>query len=162
MRAPTMTGLVLLAGLSACGGAPPTVPATVVEATVSTTDRVNAGANGAAAPLELRIYQLASGTSFDSANFFPLYEKDAATLKTDLVRRDDLLLGPSGSKTLTLMPEDRAKAIGVFAAYRDYERLSWHTSVPLPPHVTSKLTVTAGADGLKVTIAPEKPAAPAK
>lgn len=149
----------LAALLSGCGGPPPPVPPTIVNTTITGAADVNAGSGGAGAPVAIRVYQLASATGFKASTFFPLFEKDAATLRDDLVKREDILLGPGQSKTLVLMPEDRVHAIGVFGAYRDYEHVDWHGSVDVPPHQTSKLTITAGRAGLDVAIAPEKPPA---
>ncbi len=139
--------------LAGCGGAPPPAPPTVVNATVVTA----ANTNGAA-PVALRIYQLASPTGFDGAQFFQLFDKDAATLKADLVKRDDLLMAPGTSRTLALMPEDRVHAVGIFAAYRDYEHATWHAVVAVPAHQTSVLTVQADNAGVTAAIAPPRPA----
>ena len=137
--------------LGSCGGPPPPPP-TVVNAALSAA----ADANGAA-PVSLRVYQLVSPAGFEAAQFFPLFNGDAAVLKDDLVKRDDLLLAPGQSRTLTIAPPDRVKAIGVFAAFRDYEKLAWHTTVAVPPNKTSTLTVVAGAKGVTAKIEPAKP-----
>jgi type VI secretion system protein VasD len=151
-----MAALVVAGVLGSCGGPPPPPPPTVIEATVSATGDVNADAAGTGAPVVIRIYQLVSGTSFKGATFFPLFEKDAATLKDDLVKREELLLAPGQTKTMTLLPEDRAHVIGVFAAYRDYEHLAWSGTVDIPAHQTSTLTVKAGHAGLELAIQPAK------
>ena len=142
--------LPLLLALATCGGPPPAPPA-VVQATVT----AGPGANGGA-PVSLRLYQLASPAGFEGAQFFPLFNGDAAVLKDDLVKRDDLLLAPGQSKALTLSPPDRVKAIGVFAAYRDYERVAWRAVVAVPAHATSTLVVTAAAAGVTAAIEPAK------
>ena len=80
-----------------------------------------------------------------------------AVLKDDLVKRDDLLLAPGASKTLPLAPPDRAQSIGVFAAFRDYEKVAWHAVAPIPAHKSSVMTVTAGKAGVVVKIEPAKP-----
>jgi len=153
-------GWVVLAGLlSGCGGAPAAPAPTVVDIAVATTKDVNADPGGAGAPIAIRIYQLGSSTGFKAATFFPVFEKDAATLKDDLVKREDLLLGPGQAKTLALTPEDRVHAIGVFAAYRDYEHVAWSGAVDVPAHQASKLMVTAGRAGLDLAITPVKPLA---
>ncbi len=149
----------MLTLLAACGGPPPPPPPTLVKASIAASTDANAGANGVGAPVALRIYQLVSPAGFSGAQFFPLFDKDAATLKDDLVKRDDVLLAPGQSRDLSLMPEDRAHAIGVFAAYRDYEHVTWHVVVDIPAHQTSILTVAATKSGLSADI---KPATPAK
>ena len=145
---------LLLAG---CGGAPPPPP-TVVNATLTTAPDVNADSAGTGSPVAIRIYQLGSSVGFKAATFFPLFERDAATLKDDLVARDDLLLGPGQTRTLTILPKDRTHAIGIFAAYRDYEHVEWRQAADVPAHETSTVTVNAGRAGLTVTIAPAKAA----
>ena len=142
--------LLLALSLAGCGGpAPP--PPTMVSVAVSADAASNAGA-----PLGVRVYQLASSAAFEGAQFFPLFNGDAAVLKDDLVKRDDLLLAPGQSKSLPLTPADRTKFIGVFAAYRDYESLTWRTVTPVPSHASSVLTVTSGSTGLSAQIAPAK------
>ena len=131
----------------------------MVNAAITATADVNAGTNGTGTPVAIRVYQLGTATGFKASTFFPLFEKDAATLKDDLVKREDILLGPGQSRTLVLMPEDRVHAIGVFAAYRDYEHVEWHASVDVPAHQTSKLVVTAGRVGLPLASTPDMPPA---
>jgi len=156
MLAPRRLPLLLLLAAAACGGPPPPPP-TVLNAEVTVAADANAGPGGTGAPVSLRIYQLVSPAGFEGAQFFPLFNGDAAVLKDDLVKRDDLLLAPGQSKTLTLSPPDRAKAIGVFAAYRDYESVAWRAVAAIPANQTSTLTVTAGKAGLSIKIAPAKP-----
>lgn len=149
-------GLLLLLALAACGGPPP-VPPTLVAATATASPDANAAAgSGAGAPVSLRIYQLVSPAAFEAAQFFSLFNNDAAALKDDLVKRDDLLLAPGQSKSLALAPADRVTAIAVFAAYRDYENVAWRAVVTVPPHLSSTLTVTAGKAGVTASIEPRK------
>lgn len=148
--------LLLLLAAAACGGPPPPPP-TIVNAAIMAAADVNAGPGGAGAPVSLRLYQLVSQAGFEGAQFFPLFNGDAAVLKDDLVKRDDVLLAPGQSKTLTLSPPERAKAIGVFAAYREYEAVTWRAVVAIPANQTSTLTVTAGKAGLTVKVEPAKP-----
>jgi type VI secretion system protein VasD len=152
MTLPARAGIVLALFLAACAGPAP-APPTLVNATITTTADVNDSA-----PIALRVYQLVSPVSFDGAPFFPLFDKDTGVLKDDLIKREDLLLAPGQSKTLAITPDNRAQAIGIFAAYRDYEHVTWHATVKIPPHETSTLTVTADKAGVTAKIEPAKPA----
>lgn len=141
--------LGLLAGLAGCGGPPPPPP-TIIDLTLVATPDVNPTTAGQAAPVAVRVYQLASTSGFEGAEFFQLFNQDQAFLKTDLIKRDEFLLAPGQTKTATLKPTDPAMtALGVFAAYRDFQHATWRASVPIPPHQTTKVTVTVGSD--KVT-----------
>lgn len=146
----TLISAVVVAVLAGCGGPPPPPP-TLVSVVITAEPRSNDGA-----PLSVRVYQLASPAAFEAAQFFPLYNGDAALLKDDLVKRDDVLLAPGQSKTLSLTPGDRTKAIGVVGAYRDYETLTWRTLTKVPANQSSVLTVGSGTAGLTAAIAPAK------
>ncbi len=153
-----MAGLVLLAALAGCAAPPPPPPPTVVNITMTAATNANPTAAGQGAPVALRIYQLGSKAGFNGAEFFPLYNTDAATLGTDLVKRDDFILAPGQTQTTTLTPRDDVTAIGVFAGYRDFQHATWRATADIPPHRTTKLTITAGHDG--ITIKAETPPAP--
>lgn len=150
---------MLVAGVlavAACGGGAPPVPPTLVTVVASASEDANAAAGGGTgAPVSLRVYQLASPAGFEAAPFFPLFNGDATVLKDDLVRRDDLLLAPGQSKALPLAPADRVTAVGVFAAYRDYENVAWRAVVAVPAHVRSRLVVMAGKAGVTARIEPQ-------
>ena len=141
-------GLGLAAALAACAAPPP--PPTTVALTLTATPDANATPDGKGAPVALRVYQLAATTGFTGAEFFDLFNQDQATLKTDLVRRDDITLAPGQSRTLTLQPSDQVKTIGLFAAYRDYAHATWRASADVPAHRTTTITVLVGRTGIAV------------
>ncbi len=147
------------AGLCGCA-APPPPPPTVVNVTLRATSDDNPTTDNQGAPLALRIYQLASPANFAGAEFFALYNDDAATLKSDLVRREDFLLPPGGGKSETIQPDPQVRAIAVFAAYRDFQHVTWRGMADVAPHQVTTITVSAGRDGITVgaASAPAKPA----
>lgn len=148
-----MTG-GLLAAVAACGSPPPPPPPTVVAIKLSATADVNATQSGQGAPVMVRVYQLASPAAFEGAEFFRLYNADAATLGADLVKKDEYLLAPGESRSVTLSPLDPVHAIGVFAAYRDFQQATWRATAPVPAHQTTNLAIVAGATAVKLDAAP--------
>lgn len=150
--------LLLIAGLAGCTPPPPPPP-TVVDVTLSATADVNPTTGGQGAPVVVRVYQLGSSAGFENAEFYQLFNQDQAFLKTDLVKRDDFLLAPGQTKTTSLTPTDQVKALGVFAGYRDFQHATWRATMAIPPHVTTKVTITAGHDGITIK---SEPGAPAK
>ena len=149
--------------LASCAAPPPPPPPpTVINVTITASPDVNPGPDGRGAPVTLRLYQLASASGFGNAEFFPLFNADAATLGNDIVKRDDVILAPSQTVKKTLMPRDDVKSLGVFAGYRNFQQATWRASADIPPHQTTNVTITAGAAGivLKATTLPP-PAKPA-
>ena len=115
-----LLALGLLSGLAACAPAPP--PPTVVNLTLIATSDVNATPGGQGAPLVVRVYQLSSDAAFSGAEFFQLFNQDAATLKSDMVKKDEYILAPGQTRTATLNPNATVTEIGIFAAYRGFRR----------------------------------------
>lgn len=149
---PGVAAFALLAVLVGCSSPPP--PPTVVNLTLSATPDVNPDPTGQGAPLAIRVYQLTSTSNFDGAEFFPLFNSDTGTLKDTLVERDQFILAPGKSKTVTLTPKDRVKALGFFAAYRDFQHAKWRAEVAVPPHKTTTVTLTATRTGITAKATP--------
>lgn len=159
LRPGRLGAMIVLAALAGCAAPPPPPPPTVVNITMKADSNANPGPNGQGAPVALRIYQLGSEAGFKGAEFFPLYNKDQATLGSDLVKRDDFILAPGQTQTTTVTPRDDVKAVGVFAGYRDFQHATWRATAAIPPHRTTTLTITAGHDGITlqaVTLPPQK------
>lgn len=139
----------LLAVLAGCSPPPPPPP-TVVKLTLTATPDVNPDQAGHGAPLAINVYQLTSTSTFDAAEFFPLFNDDKGTLKDTLVGRDQFILAPGTTKTVTLKPKDQVTALSFFAAYRDFQNAKWRAETDVPPHKTTKVSVSAGRSGLTV------------
>lgn len=146
----------LLVLASSCSPPPP--PPTVVNVQASATAVANATPQGQGAPVIIRLYQLASKSAFEGAEFYPIFNRDSATLGQDLVKKDEFLLAPGTSKSITLMPADNVHAIGVFAAYRDFQNVTWRADADIPAHQTTTVTITADRGGIKLQAASAKPA----
>ncbi len=142
---------MLLATLAGCAAPPPTA----VVVNMSATSDVNAATmGGQGAPVQLRVYQLASPSAFSNAEFFQLFNQDQATLGADLVKRDDLILAPGKTATLSLAPTAPVTALGLFAAYRNFAQVTWRAVAAVPAHKTTTLVVTAGQGGIVVKPGP--------
>jgi type VI secretion system protein VasD len=143
--------------LASCAGPPPPPPPTIVNVRASATSDINVTSDGQGAPVVTRIYQLASKTAFDGAEFFPLYKADAATLGPDLIKKDEFLLVPGSTKTVTLMPVDAVHHVGVFGAFRDFQNVNWRAFADIPSHQTTAVTVTVDRAGIKLVAKPASP-----
>jgi type VI secretion system protein VasD len=158
VRSLCLTSLSLAAALVAgCAAPPPPPPPTVVNLTLKALAGVNPGPDGQAAPVSVRVYQLETAAAFGNAEFFPLYNTDTTVLGQDLVKREEFVLAPGASKSETIMPMDRVKALGVFAGFRAFQSLPWRGSTDVPPNKTTNVTVTVGPAGVAVVAAPAPP-----
>jgi len=96
-----------------------------VKLSVAAGTDVNPDARNRPSPITVRVYALKSAATFEAADFFSLFEKDAAVLGADVVSREELLMRPGDSKPLEMKLPPEAKALAVFAAYRDLDRARW-------------------------------------
>ncbi len=149
--------LSIVATLAACAPAPPPPPPTIVSLTLTTRPDANPNAAGQGAPVIIRVYQLGSSAGFEKAEFYRLFNQDAATLGSDVIKRDEFLLAPASSKTVQLDPPSAVKAIGVFAAYRDFSHTTWRGVADVPEHKTTTITVKADASGIAVAAKTAEP-----
>jgi len=135
-----------------CGAPPP--PPTVVDIAVAAAANANPDGAGRAAPVAVRIYQLASSAAFDKADFFLLYERDTEVLGADLMGKDELVLAPGTSQTLHKELKLGTTAIGVIATFRDVQNSTWRGTVVPPQNQTSPITVSVDGLNLTVTLGP--------
>lgn len=152
MRFPACAVLAAALLVGACASKPPPPPAPgVVEMSLHATASLNPDPSGQPAPVVVRIYELAASGAFSGADFFLLFDKEAATLGADLKGRQEVTLLPGETRTLTLPLADGTRRIGVAVAFRDIDHADWRAAVEVPGHRTTKLDATLS--GVGVTLA---------
>jgi len=119
-----VAGELAVAGLPAVGTTP-------LELTVVGGPALNPNAQGRASPVVVRIFDLASARTFESADFETLFEHADRALKQDLVAQEEFVLRPGEiqQRDRTLAPQ--VQALGVAAAFRDVGHAVWHLIVPV-------------------------------
>lgn len=123
--------------LTGCSTAPrPSVPLTLT-IDVTTSPKINPDNRGRPSPIVLRLYELKTAATFDSADFFSLNDKDSVTLGTDMLRREELVVQPGQTRSIELKVSNEGKLIAVVAAFRDLEKAVWRSKLALPPPVES-------------------------
>jgi type VI secretion system protein VasD len=160
-----LSQLVLAAGVlavAACASPPPPPPPPVVseiQLQVLAGADVNPDARKRASPVTVRIYALKSAAPFEAADFFSLFEKDTATLGSELVQREEFLMRPGDQKALPMKFGPEVKAIGVMVAYRDLERARWrevHT-IDIGKAVDLKVRLNGSQIALEKKLLPPPP-----
>jgi type VI secretion system protein VasD len=152
-------GLLALASLAyatlvGCGGSSPPPPPTIAALTVTAAADTNPDAGGNAAPVVVRVYQLASTATFDQADFFQLYNNDQAVLGADMLGRDEVTITPGGTQQLVKDLKPGVTAIGVVAAFRDIQHANWRATAVPSANKTTAITVTLQGLNVAVSTAP--------
>lgn len=141
-----------LAGtLAGCAKPPPPKPPSVLTIRIAATAQLNPDARARPSPVVLRVYELKSSAQFDSADFLSLFDKDQATLGADVVARDEMVLRPSETKTLTKPLNPDTKFIGVMAAFRELERARWRSLVAITADKNNAVTIDLDAFSVQTT-----------
>jgi len=136
----------LLAGagafVAACASAPPPQqqpvapvvldPVTLQVTLIASAD-VNPDVRGRASPLSVRIFELRSRSAFDAADFFSLYDREQATLGTELLAKEQYILRPGDTQGYTRKAQGESRFLGVVAAYRDLEGSTWRVAAGIAP-----------------------------
>ncbi|NBC15582.1 MAG: type VI secretion system lipoprotein TssJ [Gammaproteobacteria bacterium] len=147
-----LIGVVAVALLS-CGGKPAKAPIQPMpeappqlSVDVATTDDANAGG----LPIVIRIYELNAQGKFSSADFFSLYDDDAATLADSLVSREELTLAPGQSRAIRKELSPETAYLGVLGAFRDVDNAQWRSVLPLQADADNGVAVTVGTNAIRV------------
>lgn len=139
-----------LSGLVACSSPPPPPPPGIVDLSIAAAPDINPDADGRPSPAMVRVYQLASGGKFETADFFQLFDKEKATLGQDLVARQELSISPGRSEHLVIPLKQDARVVAVAVSFRDIDQAAWRATIGVPPVGTTPLDATI--QGLRVTL----------
>lgn len=131
---------------------PPPPPPTIVNLQIDTSADLNADINGNGAPVMLRIYELREQSNFNSADFFAIFNNEKATLAGDLVRKQELLLQPGETKSLSLNPDSDVQAVGFFAGFRQLDTAQWRAVANVKEHQTQTVQVKLANNQLTVQV----------
>jgi type VI secretion system protein VasD len=107
------------------------------------TDDLNPSSNNRPSPLPLRIFELKAATAFNKADFLPLYQAELQALGEELLAREELVLAPGEVRALQKILNPETRFIGVFGAYRSFERAVWRAVAPVQPGKKHQLQIRA-------------------
>jgi type VI secretion system protein VasD len=148
--------LLMTAVISGCSwfqDDPPPTPATIINAEVLASDVINPDGEGRPSPIIVRLYELKSLGTFNTVEFFPLYNEEEDTLGDDLIYREEFSLIPGGKKLFTRTPAADTQYLAVIAAFRDIDQATWKAAVPIPVERVTNLIIQL--DRLSVSIRAE-------
>ena len=137
--------LVLLLG--ACATEPKVAK---LKGSIQTSTTINPDATGRPSPVVLRIYELRAPSAFQNADFFAIYDKDAATLGQEMVLREELELQPGETRELNRELQADTRHVGVLAAFRDIDQATWRAITPITKGEPTSIIIKV--DKLSVSI----------
>ena len=138
-----------ICALAACAGGP---KPTIVQAKLEVQPTVNPDARGRPSPIVVRMYALKSLASFNSADFFSLFDKDTEALGADLLDRDEFQLMPGEKRQFQKQFQPDTQYIGVVAAFRDLEHAQWRAAVAVASQKTSPVQINLDRDKIAISI----------
>jgi len=147
----SLSRAVMVIGLSvmllACGKS-----STLVSVAVQASGSINPDARNRPSPVVIRVYELKTPATFESADFFSLFDKDQATLGADMLAREEFTLRPGDSQTINRELKPDTRFIAVFAGFREVEKSTWRAVMPL--NVGKKNTIQISLDTRAVSLSP--------
>ena len=126
--------------VQACGTSPTRVEAQVVAAA-----DVNEGR-----PVVLRLYELKTTGSFEGADFYSIFDREAATLGGDLLAREELNLQPGQQQRVERATAPDTQYLGVVAAFRSIDQANWRATYPLKAEKTNKIKIHLGPNAVSI------------
>ena len=89
---------------------------------LSADHNLNPNDRGEAAPLKIRVYELAAADLFSQADFLDLYDQDSATLQDSLIKVHRIPVQyPGQTNEINLTLNDTTRFIGVLAEFSRYQ-----------------------------------------
>jgi len=133
----TFAVLLVMVLMTACASKPP--EAATMKGQVIAAQAINPDRRGESRPVVVRIFQLKTGGTFDSADFYSLYNDAAAVLAADLLFTREIVVQPGVTEKFEAEFDPDTRVIGVMAAFRDIENAQWRSKVELPEEKLIKL-----------------------
>jgi len=123
-----VSGLGLIASLTACSRTPPPTP---IKVQLQADEYTNPNENGDPSPVVVRVYQLKEVTAFQNAEYFDLADNDTKVLGGDLIGVQEYEMTPGKSQDYNRDVSSEATHIGVVASFRDIENAQWRDTIEL-------------------------------
>jgi len=145
--------ILAVAALGVLAGCPKSVASllpTKLEARLVASASLNPDPSGRASPLVVRVYELKDRDAFERADFFDLFDNEAATLGSDLVARDEMQLEPGQQRKVERRLDDKTRFLGVVAAYRDLDNAEWRAVVAVHPNHNNEFSIGLGGQAVTV------------
>lgn len=117
---------------------------TPIDLRLTASPAVNPDRNDRPSPVLVRVYELRSAGTFETADFFAVLEQDDAVLGGEMVNRWEFQLDPGETTALDASFQAASGYLGVVAAFRDIEQAQWRAVTPIRSGRENKLSALIG------------------
>lgn len=111
---------------------------------------VNPDDTGRPSPVVVRLLELKAPTTFQSADFFALYQDEKQTLGADWVAREEFEFKPGDVQDLRFALQPESSFVAVLAAYRQLDKVNWRLVLPIKLKDKNQLTVLLNGRGIEL------------
>eukprot|EP01132_Coremiostelium_polycephalum_P017532 gene17532-20980_t len=102
---------------------------------------LNPGANGQAAPVRVRIFELKNAATFSRSDYFALADRAQSTLGLDLLDQDEVVILPGQQLSIQRDLDPSTRQIGLLVGYRELDRAEWRTVLnPCPIRIGAPMS----------------------
>ncbi|AZE64119.1 MULTISPECIES: type VI secretion system lipoprotein TssJ [Pseudomonas] len=142
----------------AAAGAQPST--TAVELHFHAIAGLNPGANGQAAPVRVRIFELKNAATFSRSDYFALADRAQSTLGLDLLDQDEVMVQPGQQLSIQRDLDPATRQIGVLVGYRELDRAQWRAVINVPPRQSSEYQISLDVRAVRADVVapPSSPA----
>ena len=121
---------------------------------------LNPGANGQAAPVRVRIFELKNAATFARSDYFAIADRAQSTLGLDLLDQDEVMVQPGEQLSLQRDLDPSTRQIGLLVGYRELDRAQWRTviNVPARQYTEYQISLDVRAVRADVVATPSSPA----
>lgn len=144
------TVLSILFTVSACSSKGFTLFTTKVVASIEADDKINPNKQGFASPTVIRIYELRSPKTFETGEFFDIYDSEVKFFKNSLVNQHEFTIKPGEKIEWKEYLHDDTTHLGVIAAFRNLDDAKWRATYELKTTATNHVTIAL--KGLSISI----------
>jgi len=110
---------------------------------------LNPGADGQPAPVRVRLYELKNAAVFSRADYFALADHAQATLGSDLLDQDEVLVQPGEYRQVTRHLNPGTRHLGLVVGYRALDQALWRDVIAVAPGEGGELQISLDVNAVR-------------
>ncbi|OPA96770.1 type VI secretion system-associated lipoprotein [Pseudomonas fluorescens] len=113
---------------------------------------LNPGANGQAAPVRVRIFELKNAATFGRSDYFALADRAQSTLGLDLLDQDEVMVQPGQQLSIKRDLDPSTRQIGLLVGYRELDRAQWRTVIDVPARQYTEYQISLDVHAVRADV----------